>query len=116
MNSDVEKVVDNGDHTFSKVFSEMEGGAPTAATAETTLTGLSTVKPLPAAPTDAVMAHIQVQVAGVAMTLDGTDPTSSYGFQYMPLAEIKLSKAEFLAAKFLQLSAGAVLQIYWRKS
>lgn len=55
---------------------------------------------------------ITVEGAAIRLTLDGsTSPTSSIGLSYPIGAELTMTKAEFLAAKFITASGTATLQI-----
>lgn len=92
---------------------------PTAAGANAVVTGLGAVKQLsdgaPAPPADAFKASVQVVGATIAVTFDGTLPSSTNGFQFQPGDIVELTALEIAAAKFVQLAATATLQIYYSK-
>lgn len=55
---------------------------------------------------------ITVDGVAIRLTLDGsTSPTSTIGLSYPAGAELRMSRAEFLAAKFITASGTATLQI-----
>lgn len=88
--------------------------SPTATGANAQVTGLSSAQQL-SPPSGALFASVQVLGAVVAVTFDGTTPSSSNGQQFSPGDILNLSAAEAAAAKFIQLAASATLQVYYSK-
>jgi hypothetical protein len=55
---------------------------------------------------------VQVETATVRMILNGTDPDATTGYRYTAGAELLLSKAEWLAARWVRETAtSATLQV-----
>ncbi|MBO1021456.1 hypothetical protein IPV08_15960 [Methylobacterium sp. SD274] len=79
------------------------------------VTDVSTSTALPNIPGDATVATVIPDGAGVRMRKDGTAPTTAVGMPIPVGGGVKLYGAEISAARFIQQSAGAILNVEYSK-
>lgn len=82
---------------------------------QTTAGDLATSIPLPNMPADATVAVVIPDGAGVRLRKDGTAPTATVGMPVPVGGSVTLYGAEIAAARFIQQSAGAILNIEYAK-
>lgn len=70
---------------------------------------------LPNIPQDATAATVVVEGAGVRLRKDGTDPTSTVGMPVPSGGVTVLRGAEIAAARFVQQSSGAILNVEYER-
>lgn len=79
------------------------------------VTNVSASTALPTVPSDATVATVIPDGAGVRLRKDGTAPTASVGMPVPVGGGVTLYGAEIAAARFIQQSAGAILNIEYAK-